>query len=60
MSKYLDKSIIEINELLKKKEIRPIDLVEEAFSRIEENKDLNCFITLNKEQALEEAKKLDD
>ncbi len=60
MSKYLDKSIIEINELLKKKEIRPIDLVEEAFSRIEENKDLNCFITLNKENAIEEAKKLED
>jgi len=59
MSKYLDKSIVEINELLKKKEIRPIDLVEEAFSRIEENKDLNCFITLNKEEALKEAKRLE-
>ena len=60
MSKYLDKSIVEINELLKKKEICPIDLVEEAFARIEENKDLNCFITLNKEEALEEAKKLEN
>ncbi len=60
MSKYLDKSIVEINELLKKKAIRPIDLVEEAFARIEENKDLNCFITLNKEEALEEAKKLEN
>ena len=29
--KYLNREIDEIHELLKKKEIRPIDLVEEAF-----------------------------
>ena len=28
---YLNKSIKEINELLKEKKIKPIDLVEEAF-----------------------------
>ena len=39
---YLDKSIEEINELLKKQEIKPIDLVEEAFERIEADKDLNA------------------
>lgn len=60
MSRYLDKSIIEINELLKNKEISPVDLVEEAFQRIEENADLNCFITLNKEEALKEAKALEE
>ncbi len=60
MSKYLDKSIVEIHQLLKKKEIYPIDLVEEAFNRIEKNKDLNCFITLNKEKALKEAKELEN
>ncbi len=60
MSKYLDLSIREINDLLKKKEIKPIDLVEEAFERIEENAELNAFITLDKEQALKTAKELED
>ena len=58
--RYLDKSIEELHELLKSKTIKPIDLVEEAFERIEENKDLNAYITLNKEAALEQAKELED
>ncbi len=60
MSKYLDQSILVIHELLKSKKIKPIDLVLEAYERIEENKDLNLFITLNKEEALKEAKLLED
>ncbi len=60
MSKYLDLSILEINDLLKNKKIKPIDLVLESFERIENNKDLNCFITLNKESAIEMAKSLED
>ena len=56
---YLDKSIEEINKLLKKQEIKPIDLVEEAFERIEADKDLNAYITLNKEEALRQAKELE-
>lgn len=60
MSKYLDQSILELHEMLKKKEIRPIDLVEEAFERIEANEDLNCFITLNKEEAMKQAKELEN
>ena len=52
MSKYLDLSLVEINELLKSKKIKPKDLVLEAFDRIEANKDLNAFITLDKEGAL--------
>ncbi len=60
MSKYLDQSILELHEQLKKKEIRPIDLVEEAFERIEANSDLNCFITLNKEEAIRQAKALEE
>lgn len=60
MSRYLDLDIVEINKLLKEGKITPTDLVEECFLRIEENKDLNAFITLNKEQALEEAKKLEN
>ena len=58
MTNYLDLELIEINKLLKEKKIKPIDLVEEAFARIEKNK-LNDFITLN-EKALEEAKALED
>ena len=57
---YLDKSIEEINDLLKKGEIKPIDLVEEAFDRIESDKDLNAYITLNKEEALKVAKELEN
>ena len=55
MSKYLDLSIKEINELLKNKEIKPVDLVNEAFERIEANTELNAFITLDKERAIEKA-----
>ena len=56
---YLDKELKEINDLLKKKKIKPIDLVEEAFERIESNKELNAYITLNKEAAIERAKELE-
>lgn len=58
MNNYLDLSIKEIHELLVAKKITPLDLVEEAYMRIEENKDLNSFITLNKIEAIEYAKKL--
>ena len=58
--KYLDKSILELHELLKEKKIKPIDLVEEAFANIEANKELNAYITLNKEEALKQAKELED
>lgn len=60
MSKYLQLSLTEINKLLKEKKIKPIDLVQEAFQNIEENEDLNSFITLNKEDALKRAVELED
>ncbi len=60
MNKYLDLSISEINALLKDKKIKPIDLVNECFDRIEQNKDLNAFITLNKEEAIKKAKELEN
>ena len=60
MTNYLLKTVEEIHELLKKKEIKPIDLVEECFARIEANKDLNAFITLNKEEAIKKAKELEE
>ena len=57
---YLDKDLKEINDLLKKKKIKPIDLVEEAYKRIESNKDLNAYITLNKDEAIKKAKELEN
>ena len=60
MSKYLDKSIEEIHKLIVDKKVKPSELAVEAFQRIEDNSDLNAFITLNKEEALKEAKELDD
>ena len=59
MSKYIDMPISEINKLLKNKTIKPIDLVNECFSRIEKS-DLNAFITLDKENAIKKAKELEN
>lgn len=59
MTKYLDLSIKEINKLLKDKSIKPLDLVNEAFERIEHS-NLNAFITLNKEQAIKDAIELEN
>lgn len=58
--KYLNKSVLELHELLKEKKIKPIDLVEEAFENIENNKELNAYITLNKEDAIAQAKELEN
>ena len=58
MSKYLDLSINEIHELLLKKEIKPIDLVEESFERIGDNH-LNAFITVDYEGARKRAIELE-
>lgn len=57
MSNYLDLSVVELHELLKTKEIKPIDLVNEAFMKIEKNQ-LNDYITLN-ENAKKEAIELE-
>ncbi len=54
MSNYLDLSINEIHELLVKGKIKPIDLVEESFKKIDNNK-LNAFITLDLEGARKRA-----
>lgn len=60
MTNYLEKDIKEINKLLKEKKIKVLDLVLESFDRVEQNKDLNAFITLNKEEAIKKAKELDE
>ena len=59
MSKYLDLDIKSIHELLVKKEIKPIDLVEEVFSRIGNN-ELNAFISLDYEGAKKRAIELEN
>ena len=59
MTNYLELSIIEINNKLKNKEIKPIDLVNEVFYKIE-NSNLNAFITLNKEDAIKKALELEN
>ena len=56
---YLDKSIQEINKLLKEKKIKPLDLVEEAFENIEKHNNSSAYITLNKEEAIKRAKELE-
>lgn len=57
MNRYLDLSLEEIHSLLVDKKITPVDLVKESLARIEENKDLNAFITIN-DKAVEEASNL--
>ena len=59
MSKYIDMPIVEINKLLKEKKVKPIDLVNECFSRIESSS-LNAFITLDKENAIKKALELEE
>ena len=59
MTRYLELSIKEINEKLKNKEIKPIDLVNECFERIKQNEKYNAFITLNEEHAVKKAKELE-
>ncbi len=58
--RYLNKNIEEIHELLKSKEIKPLDLVLEAFEQIEKHKEYNAYITLNKEEAIRQAKELEN
>ena len=59
MSKYINLSITEIHELLKNKVIKPIDLVNECFDKIEKS-NLNAFITLDKDGAIKRAKELEE
>ena len=59
MTNYLNLELKTLNEMLKSKKIKPIDLVNEAFFKIEKNK-LNTYITLNKEDAIKQAKELEE
>ena len=59
MTKYLDLKLEEIHKLLVDGKITPTDLVMECLDRIEENKDLNAFVTVCKDSALKRAKELE-
>jgi len=56
----LNKSLRELHSLIKKKEIKPSELLEELLSRIEETEPkLNAYITVSAEEARKRAKILD-
>ena len=59
MSNYLDLDLKQIHSLLVNKKIKPIDLVNEAFSRIEKD-DTNSFITLDRDGAVKRALELEN
>ena len=52
------KTIKELSEMLKNNEISHPELIQETFSLIEENKNLNSFVTLNKENAILKAENI--
>ena len=54
------KTIKELSFMLKSKQISNSELMGETFDLVDKYKDLNAFITLNKENALLKAKELDD
>lgn len=51
--------IWEISKLLRRREISSVELCQEYFQRIEQRRELNAFITLDEENALEAAEKVD-
>lgn len=53
-------SIEELNLKLKNKEIKPIDIINDVFEEVEKNKDLNAYISLDKEGAIKKALELED
>ncbi len=53
------KTIREINNLLCDKKISPSEIIEETFLTIQNQNSLNAFITLDKENALAKAKKIE-
>ncbi|CAM3883797.1 Asp-tRNA(Asn)/Glu-tRNA(Gln) amidotransferase subunit GatA [Lederbergia lenta] len=56
----LDKKIVDLHELLHKKEITATDLVDESFKRINEvDGKIKAFLTLDEENARNKAKELD-
>ncbi len=57
MTNPCDLSLLEMSKLLACGDLCPVALLEEVFKRVEKNKHLNAFITLNKEGAFRQAEK---
>ena len=56
-----NKSAHELSSMLEKKEISSLELTENVFARIEEKEpEIEAYITLSKETAIESAKKIDE
>ena len=53
------KSVTEILEAIKKKQISATEITKEYLKRIKASDDLNCFITLTEDSALNTAKEID-
>lgn len=57
MAPLPSKSAVHLAKLIRSKELSPVELMEETLKRIDEvNPQLNAFVTLRAEEALEEAK----
>ena len=54
------KTIKEIKKMISSKEISNREITLEAYKLIEENKNLNAFITLSKEDAIKKAEDYDN
>ena len=54
------KTINELSQMLKNKDISNKELIQETFNLIDANLNLNAFITLNKDASLIKAKELDE
>jgi aspartyl-tRNA(Asn)/glutamyl-tRNA(Gln) amidotransferase subunit A len=59
MSEITNKSLTEITKLIKKKEIKSLEVTESFVNNINKDKKLNSFITKCSEHALEKAKSFD-
>ena len=49
------KSVKEYKEMISQKEISIKEIIQEVFNIIDDNKDLNAFITLNEENSIKKA-----
>ena len=50
------KSISELKNMLNSKKISHTELIQETFSNIKNNTELNAFVTLNEEESIKKAK----
>lgn len=59
MSEIVEKSILELHNLLKNKKVSSEEITKEFLKHINENKEINAYITICEEEAIEQAKEAD-